>query len=414
MEIFKPFLGRSYFNKFEKSNNFSRFVCPYNFEVKSQRKIAALTNNEYNVFNLKDDRYGREKFRSWLEGSILVSSKKLIFYIYEMSYKVSGVLYSVLGIAGALKLPEEKDEFVVTCKEAVSGEVEKNFEFLKEFGFSSSPVCAFFEEKDEARFNNIIKNKMLSSYIYKAKHDNVVHKIWKVEEKENIDFLVDFFKDKVYYIFSGVEKFEAAVKYRDYLRENGVELKEDQNYILGLVFLKSSLNMTMLPLHRIVSGVYVFDEQDILKKASKYFDVKRCRTLDSMRNSLFNFRRQNKISFGIYADEKYSIFSLKDEKVLDDCYSDFSPFEKMDSFVLDRLFLNEILNVDKSDISYCNVDLFATNCVDCGDAFFSTYLSAVRSSEFFNILKLKKKLPQRSYSFFPNPVEGLLFYVLRE
>lgn len=413
MEVFKPFLSRSYFNKFEKSNNFSRFVCPYNFDVRSRKKIEILKKNEHNIFNFRNDDCEKEKLKSWIDGSILVSSKQKVFYVYEMSYKVSGVLYSMLGIVGVLKLPEEDEDFIVTCKESVLEDVERNFEFLKKFGFSSSPVCAFCDGEENEKFNSIIKNKVSSSYMYKAKQDSVVHKIWKINEKEHIDFLVDFFNDRVYYVFSGVEKFESAVKYKNYLKESGIVVGENNNYILSLVFLKNSLNFTALPLHRMISGVYNFDGKDVLDMAFQYFDVKQCKTLDSMRSVLFNCRREDKNSFGIYIDEKYYVFSLKDKKSIEK-YSSFHPFENMDSCILDRLFLHDILNVDEKDVSYCNVDGIATYCVDSGDAFFATYLSAIRSSEFFNFLKSGKKLPDRSYSFFPNPVEGLLFYVLDE
>ncbi len=414
MEVFKPFLGQNYFNKYEKSNNFSRFVCPYNFEVESYEKSLIFKKNEHNVFNFKDNKEGRSEFKSWVEGSVLVPSKNPAFYIYEMSYKISGVLYSLKGIVGVLKLPEKGEDYVISCAEPDEDDVIKNFEFLKDSGFSSSPVCAFIDCKDGSKFLNLIKGKMVSSYIFKAKQRNVVHKIWKIEDVESVKLLLDFFKNRVYYIFSGVEKYEASIRYRDFLRENGEakgEKKED--YVLTLAFLKDDISFTALSYHRLVSGSFMFDSEEILKKVSEYFDIINCKTLDSMRSTLFNCRREEKVSFGFYADESYSVFVLKDiEKVKKMFVDEEWVNEKFDIFVLNRLLLGKILNVDYKEISYSFIDKAATESVDVGDACFCIYLNAIRSGEFFGVIKSNKKLPKKSYSFFPNPVEGLLFYVL--
>ena len=414
MEVFKPFLGQNYFNKYEKSNNFSRFVCPYNFEVESYEKSLIFKKNEHNVYNFKDNKDGRSDFKSWTEGSVLVQSKNMAFYVYEMSYKISGVLYSLKGIVGALKLPEKGEDYVIPCVEFDEDDVERNFEFLKNSGFSSSPICAFVDCKDSSKYLNLLKGKMISSYIFKAKQKDVVHKIWKIEDIEFINFLLDFFKNRVYYIFSGVEKYEASVRYRDFLRENGKTTKgKKEDYILTLTFLRDEFSFTALPYHRLVSGFFMFDSEKILKKVSKYFEIIYCKTLDSMRSTLFNCRREEKISFGFYGDESYSVFVLRDIKQVKEIFCGEEEFdEKADIFVLNRLLLGKILNVDFKEISYSFIDKAATNAVNVGDACFCVYLNAIRSGEFFDVVKSNKKLPKKSYYFFPNPVEGLLFYVL--
>ena len=85
--------------------------------------------------------------------------------------------------------------------------------------------------------------------------------------------------------------------------------------------------------------------------------------------------------------------------------------EKFDVLVLNKLIFEKILSVDLKNVSYCCCDKVATNSVDVGDAYFCIYLNAIRGKEFFDTVKSNKKLPKRCYSFFPNPVEGLLFYV---
>ncbi len=417
MKKFKPFLNYTYFNKFEKSNNFSRFVCPNSFNVLSNKQSDLLTRNEHNVFSFKDDVNGASKIKNWIDDSVVVSNKQLAFYIYEMTYKISGNNYSLIGIVGALKLPEKNDdEYILSCEESLNDDVDFNFNFLKNCGFYSSPICAVYEDEDNNKILNIVKAKTVSSYIFKAKQNNVVHKIWRIDDEKTIDFLTEFFQDKVYYLLDGVEKYQAAIKYRDYLKENNLKTNfNDENYIMTLLFEKNSIPFTALPFHRLVSGLKMFDGEAILKESSENFDILKCKTLDSMRRTLFNFRREGKLAFGIYLDDCYSVLCLKDLEKFKELFEKFSEYKKFDFFVLNKLFFEDILKLNSDDLNshlnYCCVDQTASDIVDEGDACFSVYLSALRSSEIFEFFKIDKKLLPKSYSFFPNPVEGLLFYI---
>ena len=328
-----------------------------------------------------------------------------------MSYKIFDNVYTLTGIVGELKLPEKEENYLYSCEQTLKQEVEKNFNFVKDSNFLSSPVCVLCDGELETKNMNLIRKKMSCSYMFKAKQNNVVHKLWKVEEKEIIDVLVDFFKDKDYYIISGTEKYESAIKYRDFLKENSKQKDLNfKNSIMALAFLKNDFSFATLPVHRLVSGINMFFGEEILNKASKYFDINFCKSLDSMRNMLFSFRRNEKHAFGIYADGSHNVLVLKDEKILNDFFKDDKEYEKFDTLMVDEFFLKEVLKLNSSNISYCCVDKFASDVVDSGDACFAIYLSAVRSEDFFNILKSKGKFPEKSFYFFPKPVEGLLFY----
>ena len=403
VEVFKPFFAYTYFKRFEKSNNFSRFVCPYDFRVNFKENEKNLIKNEHNVFNFKEDKEGKNKLKSWIDGSILVSNKTPSFYVYEISYKVFGVVYSLVGVVGALKLPEEGEkEFLVVCEETLKEEVEFNSNFLKNSSFFSSPICAMYEGEQTEVVSNLIKGTMASSCIFKAKQNNIMHKVWEINEEESLKILKEFFKDRVYYVVCGTEKLNAAILCKNEAKEN--ENLNSNNYVMAFLFPKK-ISLTTLPIHRVVSGIEMFDGEEILKKASEKFNITPCKTLDSMRKTLFNFKRNNENAFGFYADDCYSVLSLreKDEK------RHF--LESLDVFVVDRLFLDEILNVKSENVSYAYLDNAASYCVDCGDACFAIFLNAIRSEEFFNVVKPREKFPAKSFNFFPKPAEGLLFYV---
>ncbi len=409
MDIFKPFLGYNYFNRFEKSNNFSRLVCPYNFELFYEDASFIYSKNENNIFNIKVGVSTKDMFKNWLGGSVVVASKVPSFYIYEMSYKISGFNYVLTGVVGALKLLDSDEDYLTFCEDCLDGEIEEQFEFLKNSGFYSSPICALYEEDEDLKFLNIIKATMTSSYLFKAKQNNVLHKIWKVFEPKAVDIFKNYFKNKKYFLVCGTEKYRAAAKYRELVGGAG---EDSSNYVMAFLFPKSDFNFTALPIHRLVSGIDMFDSEKMLNSVSKYFDVKGCKTLDSMRNVMFNFKRDNKTAFGFYADDGYSALSLKDEGLVKNFFEEYTNYEQLDVVVLNEIILKNMLNISPSCLGYSCVDSVASLAVDSGDACFAIFLNGLRSSEFFELIKGGRKLPTKSFSFFPKPVEGLLFYLL--
>ena len=273
-----------------------------------------------------------------------------------MSYKISEQVYTLTGIVGELKLPEKEENYVNFCEQTLKEEISYGFNFIKNSGFLSSPVCFFCSDELETKSMNLIRKKMSCSYIFKAKQNSVVHKLWRIEEKEIVDVLIDFFKNKDYYIISGTEKYESLIKYRDFLKENSKKQYSNfKNSVMALVFLKTDFSFAALPMHRLISGINMFFGDDILKKASKYFNVNFCRSLDSMRSMLFNFRRNEKHAFGFYADGVYNVLNLKDEKILEDFFKDNKVYEKFDTLMVDEFFLKKVLGLNSSNISYCNV-----------------------------------------------------------
>ena len=408
MKRFKPFAGYTYYNRYEKSNNFSKYVCPYNFENLTEEKINSLKKNENNVYLFVEDLNGKANFKTLLDENVFVAEKSEVFYVYEMSYKINNTPYKITGVVGVLKLPEKGEDYLKICEEVDEKDVLKNIDFLKNCEFFSSPICAIYEEKEEEKIYNLIENLKTSSCFLKAKYEKVIHKIWKVKEEEKINILIDFFKDKEYYVVGGTEKCEAILKSEDFF--DGKKPK----YVAAFLFSSFSNRFVGLPVHRLVSELYMFDSKAILEKSLKYFEISHCKNLDVMRNLMFNFRRQNRVCFGFYADDCFNVLTLKSSNEVEKMLEDGDISKNLDVFVLNEILLKNVLNIKSSDVKYSHNDLEAVFCVDSANACFAIFLNAIRSSEFFKIVKENKKLPKKSFCFFPRPVEGLFFQLISE
>ena len=319
MNMVTPFRGLCYANKSTRANNLSRIACPPYDMISDQQKEKLRSRHEFNAVNLEspisyDD--AKQKLDEWIEGGILTLSDSPSLYIYEISYKINDQTYKIHGIVGGLRLPEAGEKYVFAHENTLSQNKTDRMQLLKATKCEFSPVCVLYEDRDN-HILNLITEVTASTYSAKAKQDGLVHKIWEVSDESIIDEIIQLFNNKTFYISDGHNRFSTACAYRNELRHaENISADHPANYVMTLFIDQNDPALTVLPTHRVVSNIDMFDSDDILQRASKYFEIVKCKTLKSARKTMFGLRRENKNAFGMYADGLYSVLILKDLHIL--------------------------------------------------------------------------------------------------
>ncbi len=415
MSTIKPFRGLYYTDKSTKSNNLSRVVCPPYDMISDEQKEELKLKNEFNAVNLElpsSYEEAKKTLDEWIKNKILTFDETPSIYIYEISYKVNNETYRLKGIIGGLKLPEKEETYILPHKSIISEHEIDRIELLDRTNCEFSPICVLYND-DENKIKHMIYTVAKSNYLAKAKQNNIMHKIWKISDPDTISTFEKLFNNKTYYITDGHNRLKAACSYREKLRENE-NITEDHpaNFIMTFFIEQNDQALTILPTHRIVSNIDMFDSDDMLERSSQYFDIIKCKTLKSTRNTMFGLRRENKNAFGIYADECYCVLVLKDNDIMKEISNQSDAYNKLDTTVLHKLFFEKVLNIGPEQITYNQSANKACQCVDNGDACFAVFLSATRINEVIDISQNKENMPPKSTLFFPTPVSGLVFYSL--
>ena len=234
-----------------------------------------------------------------------------------------------------------------------------------------------------------------------------------MSDESKISEIVELFSKKTFYISGGDQIFRTACSYKEKLKlEENISDEHPANYVMTLFIEKDDPALAVLPIHRIVSNIDMFDSDDILQRASKYFEISTCKTLKSARKTMFGLKREDKTAFGIYADGIYSVLVLKDLDIMEKICKQSEAYRKLDVAVLHKLFLEKILNVASDQVGYVQSASEACEAVDCGDACFAVFLSATRINEIIDVVKNGEDMPQKSALFFPEPTSGFVFYSL--
>ena len=415
MNVVAPFWGLCYAGKSTKSNNLSRLVCPPYDVISSEQKEKLRSRHEFNAVNLEfpssyDD--AKQKLEEWIEREVLTFSNSPSLYIYEISYKINDQAYRMHGIIGRLKLPGPKENYILNSKNTFPDNQTASMKLLETTKCQFSSVCVLYEDNEREIFD-LICEITSSTYLAKAKQEGQTHKIWEVSDESKISEIVELFSKKTFYISGSDQIFRAACSYKEKLTlEENISDEHPANYVMTLFIEKNDPALAVLPIHRIVSNIDMFDSDDILQRASKYFEITKCKTLKSARKTMFGLKRENKTAFGIYADGIYSVLVLKDLDIMEEVCKHSEAYRKLDVAVLHKLFFEKILNVASDQVGYVQSASEACEAVDCGDACFAVFLSATRINEIIGVVESGESMPQNSALFFPKPTSGFVFYSL--
>ena len=205
----------------------------------------------------------------------------------------------------------------------------------------------------------------------------------------------------------------AACSYKNKLKlDANISEEHPANYVMTFFIEKNDPALAILPTHRIVSNIEMFDSDDILQQASEHFEITKCKTLKSARKTMFGLKRENKTAFGIYVDGTYSVLALKNLGVMEEICQKSEPYRKLDVAILHELFFGKILNLAPDQVGYVQSAKEACEAVDCGDACFAVFLSATRADEIIDVEKNGENPPPKSALFFPKPTSGFVLYSL--
>ena len=398
----KPFSGLYYYNRFSKSNNVSRFLKK---SFNSNEFFDANSANS-DEFSLKASQKSHDfeaikfKFENLLKNGEVTASGLPAFYVCSISYKISGRLYEARGIFAILKLPKDDGLNVSFLENFDEIATKAACEFLNNINLQTRSAFALYDDENY-EIENLLKLVCEGPCCERAKHLNVSYKVWEVNDGKLIEELQNKFKkiSKIYMV-KGRDVYDAVLKRR--------EFDEKFKYVLTFFMERTSEVLAVLPFHRIIS-MNMFNFGKCLNKLSPYFDFLEFKSLNSMRSKMFSLKRDGKCAFGIYAEEIFGVLTLKDSFNFNKEFDNSTDYY-LDADVLNKLVVDKLFCLKKSDLQFTNSAKAAKMAVDNGDGCMALFLNSERIASLVDILDRGETLPYKVAGVFPDPVDGLIFY----
>ncbi|MDI6917484.1 MAG: DUF1015 domain-containing protein [Thermoplasmatales archaeon] len=441
-----PFKGITY-NK-EKVDVNMVVAPPYDIISKEEQE-GLYKKSEYNIVRLilgkeypddteNNSRYTRaaDFFHRWIDDKILVRTDKPSMYVYEEDYTINGKNKKMRGFIALLKLEGYETGKVKRHEKTLSKPKEDRLKLMKTCNANFDQIFLLYSDP-EKKIDEILDRNSKGKPDYEAKYNDVVHRLWTVTCRADIDEIVKKMKQKPLFIADGHHRYETALNYRNYMREKHPGFKGNElfNYMM-VQFNNMDERLSILPTHRLIYNIPELNIDETLEKLKGFFDVEKItlpeKTFSKKLKKSFRVygkyfpynekivdmlkEKKNKKVFALYHDKKCYLLTLKDISVINQFGVGSEVLRKLDVSILHTLIIEKILGITdvEKHVKYTRDEDEAVKLVDEGKYQLSLFLNATTLDELKSVSETNENMPQKSTYFYPKQITGLVMNVIDE
>ena len=428
MAEIKPFRGMRY-NTF-LAGKIGELCCPPYDIISEEERLGYIAENEYNVIRLEFPKEGEDVYKTagevldmWRNTGVLVHEIKPAVYIYEEEFNAYNKRSSVKGIIVRVKVEEFSKGVILPHEFTLSKAKADRFNLMKATNCNFSQIYALYMDEEHTTLKTIdsLSNRKPDQKF--TDNDHVTHKLWIITDEKVIEKLVNDFADRKLYIADGHHRYETALNYRNYCRENGISKEGDpQDYQMMYLVDMQHPGLVVFPTHRMVRDLENFDKDEVLKGCEEYFDIKKFTSVGNINSELAKQYKQGKKAFGFYCGKgEWYLLVLKDIEVMAKVLPDLSEAsQQLDVSVLHSLILEKTMGIDEENmanqinLTYTKFFEEAIMKVDKGEFQCSFILNPTRVTEIRDVAAAGEKMPQKSTYFYPKMITGMVMNDLNE
>ena len=428
MAEIKPFKGMRY-NTF-LAGKIGELCCPPYDIISEEERLGYIAENEYNVIRLELPKEGGDVYKTagevldmWRNTGVLVHEIKPAVYIYEEEFNAYNKRSSVKGIIVRVKVEEFSKGVILPHEFTLSKAKADRFNLMKATNCNFSQIYALYMDEEHTTLKTIDRLSDRKPDQKFTDSDHVTHKLWIITDEKVIEKLVNDFADRKLYIADGHHRYETALNYRNYCRENGISKEGDpQDYQMMYLVDMQHPGLVVFPTHRMVRDLESFDKDEVLKGCEEYFDITKFTSVGNINSELSKQYKQGKKAFGFYCGKgEWYLLVLKDIEVMADVLPDLSEAsQQLDVSVLHSLILEKTMGIDKENmanqinLTYTKFFEEAIMKVDKGEFQCSFILNPTRVTEIRDVAAAGEKMPQKSTYFYPKMITGMVMNDLNE
>ncbi len=414
----------------EKAGAVEQVVCPPYDIISEEQRQAYLRRNQHNIIRLELPREGADPYakagetlNAMLADGVLAQDTKAALYIYEIEYDLDsladiGCIYSgkhsVYGLVAQVKLEEFEKGIVLPHEFTLSKAKEDRLNLMKATGCNFSDVYCLYDDEDKTTDNVLVAAMKDAPVTELTDEAGLVHRLWAVTDEAVIAAVQQQFAARKLYIADGHHRYETAINYRNWRREQGLPAG-DSDYIMMMVVAMEHKGLTVFPTHRLLRDLPDFAPAAMVDACRETFDVAENVPLSLVDERLEQAYREGKKAFGFYVGgDNATVLTLKDIALMDTVLPDLSAASRaLDVTVLHTLILERVLGIDKENmakqinLTYTRSRTEALDSVKNGAAQAAFLLNPTRVSEIRDVAAAGEKMPQKSTYFYPKLITGL-------
>lgn len=413
----------------EKAGKIEELVCPPYDIISDQQREEYIKTNPHNIIRLElpkgDDKYNKaaEILKDWLEKGILVKEDKPAIYIYEEEFTAYGERKAIKGIICRVKLEEFSKGIILPHEFTLSKAKEDRLNLMKATNCNFSQIYSLYMDGGKNTLGKIDSLSKSKPDIQLQDNDNVTHRMWIIKDEKAIADICSDFTDRKLYIADGHHRYETALNYRNYLREQGLAKEGDAcDYQMMMLVDMEHPGLVVFPTHRLVRNLDSFNAERVIDGCKEYFDVTEHSDINTIESTLMELYNQGKKAYAFYCGgSNYKLLVLKDTNIIKKLLPNASTAtQQLDVTILHTLILEKIFGIDAENmakqinLTYTKIFDEAISSVQQGNSQCAFILNPTRVSEIREVASNGEKMPQKSTYFYPKMITGLVMNQLED
>ncbi len=413
----------------EKAGKIEELVCPPYDIISDQQREEYIKTNPHNIIRLElpkgDDKYNKaaEILKDWLEKGILVKEDKPAIYIYEEEFTAYGERKAIKGIICRVKLEEFSKGIILPHEFTLSKAKEDRLNLMKATNCNFSQIYSLYMDGGKNTLGKIDSLSKSEPDIQLQDNDNVTHRMWIIKDEKAIADICSDFTDRKLYIADGHHRYETALNYRNYLREQGLAKEGNAcDYQMMMLVDMEHPGLVVFPTHRLVRNLDSFNAERVIDGCKEYFDVTEHSDINTIESTLMELYNQGKKAYAFYCGgSSYKLLVLKDTNIIKKLLPNASTAtQQLDVTILHTLILEKIFGIDAENmakqinLTYTKIFDEAISSVQQGNSQCAFILNPTRVSEIREVASNGEKMPQKSTYFYPKMITGLVMNQLED
>lgn len=413
----------------EKAGKIEELVCPPYDIISDQQREEYIKTNPHNIIRLElpkgDDKYNKaaEILNDWLEKGILLKEDKPAIYIYEEEFTAYGERKAIKGIICRVKLEEFSKGIILPHEFTLSKAKEDRLNLMKATNCNFSQIYSLYMDGGKNTLGKIDSLSKSEPDIQLQDNDNVTHRMWIIKDEKAIADICSDFTDRKLYIADGHHRYETALNYRNYLREQGLAKEGDAcDYQMMMLVDMEHPGLVVFPTHRLVRNLDSFNAERVIDGCKEYFDVTEHSDINTIESTLMELYNQGKKAYAFYCGgSSYKLLVLKDTNIIKKLLPNASTAtQQLDVTILHTLILEKIFGIDAENmakqinLTYTKIFDEAISSVQQGNSQCAFILNPTRVSEIREVASNGEKMPQKSTYFYPKMITGLVMNQLED
>lgn len=403
-------------------------LSPYNLARIIKGRTEPSDTDRENVYT-RAARY----LEDWKRERVLVQEPDPAIYPYFQEYEVpgSGQKRVRKGFIAAGQIEDYDARVIFRHEQTLSAPKADRLELLRHTRTHFGQIFMLFS--DPAReVDRLLERAAAQPPAMRVRDEyGTVHTVWRVADPADVAGIQQAMADKKLIIADGHHRYETALIYRNECRarlQTSDPTAPHERVMMTFINTEGE-GLTILPTHRVVSGLKEFAFAAFRQAASRYFDwyaypfsseAERPAVVQQFHHDLVS-RGEKRPTIGAYvAGERAAyLFLLKINADLEKWLPDLSPGQRtLDIVLLHRLLLQNCLNLSEASVQreqnlrYLREWEEAIGLVESGQAQVTFLLNPVRIEQVRDIALRGEVLPQKSTDFYPKLLSGLTAYSL--